>query len=107
MGFNKIKHLHLPDDLSGEKQVLEKFSFYKNLLFPLRKYSEKSHLKNGWLQGGIFTVYQMCKLLVGLGFLVILALELFFNRLAWGWLHTVRVVLWVLGGVDWGRQSNS
>ena len=66
MGFNKIKHLHLPDDLSGEKQVLEKFSFYKNLLFPLNSYSEKSHLKNGWLQGGIFSVYQMCKLLVGI-----------------------------------------
>jgi hypothetical protein len=74
--------LHLPDDESGEKQVLEKFSFYKNLLFPLRKYSEKSHLKNGWLQGGILSVYQMCKLLWGLVFLVILALEIFFNRLA-------------------------
>ena len=71
--------------------MLEKFSFYKNLLFPLRKYSEKSHLKNGWLQGGILSVYQMCKLLVGLVFLVILALELFFNRLRNGWLHTVRV----------------
>jgi hypothetical protein len=35
----------------------------------------------------------MCKLLVGLVFLVILALELFFNRLRNGWLHTVRVVL--------------
>ena len=100
MGFNKIKHLHLPDDLSGEKQVLEKFSFYKNLLFPLRSHSEKSHLKNGWLQAGILSVYQMCKLLVGLVFLVILALEIFFNRLRNGWLHTVRVVLWVgLSGV--------
>ena len=95
MGVNKIKHLHLPDDLSGEKQVLEKFRNYKNLLFPLRKYSEKSHLKNGWLQGGILSVYQMCKLLVELVFLVILALELFFNRLRNGWLHTVRVVIWV------------
>jgi hypothetical protein len=82
VGFNKIKHLHLPDDESGKKQVLEKFSFYKNLLFPLRSHSEKSHLKNGWLQGGILSVYQMCKLLVGLVFLVILALEIFFNRLA-------------------------
>jgi hypothetical protein len=35
----------------------------------------------------------MCKLLVGLVFLVILALELFFNSLRNGWLHTVRVVL--------------
>jgi hypothetical protein len=51
--------------LSGQKQVFEKFSFYKNLLFPLRSQSEKFHLKNGWLQGGIFSVYQMCKLLVG------------------------------------------
>ena len=82
MGFNKIKHLHLPDDLSGEKQVLEKIGFYKNLLFPLRGHSEKSHLKNGWLQGGILSVYQMCKLLVGLVFLVILAYWHFFNRLA-------------------------
>ena len=82
MGYNKIKHLHLPDDLSGEKQVLEKFRNYKNLLFPLRSHSEKSHLKNGWLQGGILSVYQMCKLLVGLGFLVILAYWHFFNRLA-------------------------
>ena len=38
MGCSKIKHLHLPDELSGEKQVLEKFSFYKNLLFPLNSY---------------------------------------------------------------------
>ena len=82
MGFNKIKHLHLPDDLSGEKQVLEKFRNYKNLLFPLRSHSKKSHLKNGWLQGGILSVYQMCKLLVGLSFLVILAYWRFFNRLA-------------------------
>ena len=82
MGCSKIKHLHLPDDLSGEKQVLEKFRNYKNLLFPLRSHSEKSHLKNGWLQGEILSVYQMCKLLVGLVFLVILALEIFFNRLA-------------------------
>jgi hypothetical protein len=82
VGFSKIKHLHLPDDLSGEKQVLEKFSFYKNLLFPLRSHSEKSHLKNGWLQGGILSVYQMCKLLWGLVFLVILAYWHFFNRLA-------------------------
>ena len=82
MGFNKIKHLHLPDDESGEKQVLEMFRNYEIRLFPLRSHSEKSHLKNGWLQGGILSVYQMCKLLVGLVFLVILALELFFKRLA-------------------------
>jgi hypothetical protein len=93
VGFNKIKHLHLPDELSGEKQVLEKFRNYKNLLFPLNSCSQKSHLKNGWLQGEILSVYQMCKLLLGLVFLVILALELFFNRLRNGWLHTVRVVL--------------
>jgi hypothetical protein len=62
--------------------VLENINNYEKLLFPLRSYSEKSHLKNGWLQGGIFSVYQMCKLLWGLVFLVILALELFFNRLA-------------------------
>ena len=73
--------------------MLENFRNYENLLFPLRSHSEKSHLKNGWLQGGIFSVYQMCKLLVGLVFLVILALEIFFNRLRNGWLHTVRVVL--------------
>ncbi len=82
MGFNKIKHLHLPDDLSGQKQVLEKFRNYKNLLFSLRSHSEKSRLKNGWLQGGILSVYQMCKLLVGLVFLVILAYWHLFNRLA-------------------------
>ena len=75
--------------------MLENIRNYEIRLFPLRKYSEKSHLKNGWLQGGIFSVYQMCKLLVGLVFLVILALELFFNRLRNGWLHTVRVVIWV------------
>ena len=74
--------------------MLEKIGFYKNLLFPLRSHSEKSHLKNGWLQGGIFSVYQMCKLLVGLLFLVILALELFFNRLVAAWLHTARPVFW-------------
>jgi hypothetical protein len=62
--------------------VLENIRNYEIRLFPLRSHSEKSHLKNGWLQGGIFSVYQMCKLLVGLVFLVILALELFFNRLA-------------------------
>jgi hypothetical protein len=40
--------------------------------------------------------------LVGLVFLVILALELFFNRLRNGWLHTVRVVFWgVFVGVGW------
>jgi hypothetical protein len=82
VGCSKIKHLHLPDDESGEKQVLENVSHYEIRLFPLRSHSEKSHLKNGWLQGGIFSVYQMCKLLVGLVFLVVLALELFFNRLA-------------------------
>jgi hypothetical protein len=82
VGFNKIKHLHLPDDLSGQKQVLEKFRNYKNLLFSLRSHSEKSRLKNGWLQGGILSVYQMCKLLVGLVFLVILAYWHLFNRLA-------------------------
>ena len=43
----------------------------------------------------------MCKLLVGLMFLVVLALELFFNRLRNGWLHTVRVVFWVEG---WGKR---
>jgi hypothetical protein len=81
--FEKVIHAHKNMIvLSGQKQVFEKFSFYKNLLFPLRSHSEKSHLKNGWLQGGILSVYQMCKLLVGLVFLVILALELFFNRLA-------------------------
>jgi hypothetical protein len=82
VGCSKIKHLLLPDDLSGKKQVLEKFRNYEIRLFPLRSHSEKSHLKNGWLQGWIFSVYQMCKLLVGLVFLVILALEIFFNRLA-------------------------
>ena len=82
MGFNKIKHLHLPDDLSGQKQVLEKYRNHKNLLFSLRSHSEKSRLKNGWLQGGILSVYQMCKLLVGLVFLVILAYWHLFNRLA-------------------------
>jgi hypothetical protein len=82
VGCSKIKHLHLPDDESGEKQVLEKFRNYKIRLFPLRSHSKKSHLKNGWLQGGIFSVYQMCKLLVGLVFLVILAYWHFFNRLA-------------------------
>jgi hypothetical protein len=51
VGCSKIKHLHLPDDLSGEKQVLEKLGNYEIRLFPLRSYSEKSHLKNGWLHG--------------------------------------------------------
>jgi hypothetical protein len=82
VGCSKIKHLHLPDDYSGEKQVLEKIGNYEIRLFPLRSHSEKSHLKNGWLQGGFFSVYQMCKLLVGLVFLVILAYWHFFNRLA-------------------------
>jgi len=64
--FEKVIHAHKNMIvLSGQKQVFEKFSFYKNLLFPLRSHSEKSHLKNGWLQCGIFSVYQMCKLLVG------------------------------------------
>jgi hypothetical protein len=82
VGCSKIKHLHLPDDESGKMQALENIMNYEIRLFPLRSHSEKSHLKNGWLQGGICSVYQMCKLLVGLVFLVILALELFFNRLA-------------------------
>jgi hypothetical protein len=51
VGCSKIKHLHLPDDESGKKQVLEKFRNYEIRLFPLRSHSEKSHLKNGWLQG--------------------------------------------------------
>ena len=82
MGCSKIKHLHLPDDESGKMQVLENIMNYEIRLFPLRSHSEKSHLKNGWLQGGILSVHQMCKLLVELVFLVILALEIFFNRLA-------------------------
>jgi hypothetical protein len=45
----------------------------------------------------------MCKLLVGLVFLVILALELFFNNLALGWLHTVRLVFWGLAWVNSGQ----
>jgi hypothetical protein len=79
--------------------VLEKIGNYKIRLFPLRSYSKKSHLKNGWLQGGIFSVYQMCKLLWGLVFLVVLAYWQFFNRLRNGWLHTVRLVLRVEEGV--------
>jgi hypothetical protein len=81
--------------------VLENVSHYEIRLFPLNSHSKKSHLKNGWLQGGIFSVYQMCKLLVGLVFLLILALELFFNRLRNGWLHTVRVIFWGLGVGEW------
>ena len=65
-------------------------------LFPLRSYSEKSQLKNGWLQGGIFSVYQMCKVLMRLVFLVILAYWHFFNRLRNDWLHNVRVVLGII-----------
>ena len=62
--FEKVIHAHKNMIvLSGQKQVLEKFRNYKNLLFPFCNYSEKSHLKNGWLQGGILSVYQMCKLL--------------------------------------------
>ena len=64
------------------RHLREKFSFYKNLLIPLRSHSEKSHLKNGWLQGGILSVYQVCKLLWRLDFLVILVYWRFFNRLA-------------------------
>jgi hypothetical protein len=45
----------------------------------------------------------MCKLLWRLGFLVILALELFFNRLRNGWLHTVRVILALRGVKMVGR----
>jgi hypothetical protein len=51
VGCSKIKHLHLPDDESGEKQVLENIMNYEIRLFPLRSHSQKSHLKNGWLQG--------------------------------------------------------
>jgi hypothetical protein len=45
----------------------------------------------------------MCKLLWGLVFLVVLALELFFNRLRNGWLHTVRMVFWGEGWRNGGQ----